>query len=388
MIEYWIWLSTRKRIGAKNAVSILNAFGSAEAVYRADRAELEHTPGITAAMLPALLDKSLAGPQKILADCYANDIRIFTLHEEGYPATLRAIADPPPVLYVKGDLPETEERPVIGIVGSRNASAYGMSVAEQLGYALHEGGCTVISGMAKGIDGAAMRGALKSGDRVIGVLGCGVDRIYPKENADLYRELITRGCIMSEYPPGTPPVPENFPSRNRIISGISDGVLIVEAAKKSGSLITAEYALEQNRDIFAVPANIGLPACEGSNRLLKNGAELVQSANDILEAYRYRYPDTVGRAPEITAPAPTGDAPQNSIDTDKTVNYIDIAELKGKLPQAAISILRALDKNTLTMDELIEASGLSAGTALSMLTLLEIKGFVQQLAGSRFCRLR
>lgn len=381
MIEYWIWLSTRSRVGPRTAAALLECFGTPEEVFLADRAALLQSQAVTPAMLPSLLDKSLLEANKILNACCENDIRILTMQEEAYPAALRAIADPPIVLYVKGSIPELEERPVIGIVGSRNASAYGLSVAEQLGYNLHAGSCTVISGMAKGIDGAAMRGALKSGDRVIAVLGCGVERIYPRENTDLYKELLTRGCILSEYPPGTPPLPENFPPRNRIISGISDGVLIVEAAKNSGSLITAEFALEQNRDIFAVPGNIGIAACEGSNRLLKNGAELVQSANDILEAYRFRYPDTVGAAPEAASP-------QKPMETDAPKQYIDINTLSGKLPPAAIEVLRGLGQDTLTMDELIDASGQGAGTVLSMLTLLEIKGFVQQLAGNRFCRLR
>lgn len=381
MIEYWVWLATRKRVGARTAAELLAAFGTPEEIYEADREALLHTPGVTPAMLPGLLDKSLLEAKQILSACFEQQIQILTLHEPAYPSVLRAIADPPVVLYLKGKLPQIEERPAIGIVGSRNASAYGMSVAEKMGYALHEGGCTVISGMAKGIDGAAMRGALKAGNRVIAVLGCGVDRIYPKENADIYRELLTRGCIVSEYPPGTPPVPENFPPRNRIISGLSDGVLIVEAAKSSGSLITAEFALEQNRDVFAVPGNIGLKTCEGSNRLLKNGAELVQTPNDILQAYLYRYPDTVGAAED---PEPS----RNTIENDTAIQYIDVNTLSGKLPDASICILRGLDKETLTMDELIEASGLSAGNVLSMLTLLEVKGYVQQLAGNRFRRLQ
>ncbi len=381
MIEYWVWLSTRKNVGARTAGALLDAFGSPEEVFRADKDRLAATGCITPSMLPSLLDKSLREVNHILSDCAAKRIRLLTLHEDGYPASLRAIADPPLVLYILGDLPEIEERPVIGIVGARSGSAYGLSVADRMGYALHHGGCTIVSGMAKGIDGAAMRGALKAGNRVIAVLGCGVDRIYPRENKDLYNELLTRGCILSEYPPETPPLSENFPPRNRIISGLSDGVLIVEAAKKSGSLITAEFALEQNRDVFAIPGNIGAPACEGSNRLIRNGAELVQDADDILQAYAYRYD-----LPDEQAQPDTD--PEKTIDIDHPINYIDAKVIPESLSPDAQTLMQTLGTSTMTMDELIEATGLSAGKVLSTATLLEVKGFLQRLAGNRFHRLK
>lgn len=381
MIEYWVWISTRQNVGARTAAALLEAFGTPEEVFRADREQLAASGCVTPSMLPSLLDKSLRETNRILSDCAAKGIRLLTLHEDAYPASLRAIADPPLVLYMLGNLPETEERPVIGIVGARSASAYGLSVAERMGYALHAGGCTVVSGMAKGIDGAAMRGALKAGNRVIAVLGCGVDRIYPRENKDLYNELLVRGCILSEYPPATPPVAENFPPRNRIISGLSDGVLIVEAAKKSGSLITAESALEQNRDVFAIPGNIGTPACEGSNRLICNGAELVLDASDILQAYAYRY----DLPEEQTQP---DSIPEKTIDIDKSINYIDAKAIPEGLSPESETLIRTIGASTMTMDELIAASGMSAGKVLSCATLLEVKGFLRRLAGNRFCRLK
>lgn len=381
MIEYWVWLSTRSNVGARTSVALLEAFGNPEEVYRANREQLLASGCITHNMLPSLLDKSLLETNRILADCTDKQIRILTLHEDGYPASLRVIADPPLILYLRGELPETEERPVIGIVGARSASTYGLSVAERMGYQLHAGGCTIVSGMAKGVDGAAMRGALKAGNRVIAVLGCGVDTIYPRENKDIYNELLTRGCIVSEYPPQTPPVPENFPPRNRIISGLSDGVLVVEAPKKSGSLITAEDALEQNRDIFAIPGNIGVPACEGSNRLIRNGAELVQDGSDILQAYAYRY--------ELTPDQASSDSrPEKTIDTDKPIVYIDAQVIPQGLSAECAAVMKAVGASTLTMDEVISASGLSAGKVLSAVTLLEVKGYLQRLAGNRFRRLK
>lgn len=381
MIEYWIWLTQREHFGAKGCLRLLMDFGTPEAVFSADRDALSRIDGLTAPQVESLLDKDLTAARKTLQLCFEKGIQIVTLHEKNYPAVLRAIDDPPTVLYYLGKLPEFEDRPVIGIVGSRNASAYGCATAERLGYELGCGGCTVVSGLAKGIDAAATRGALKSTDRVVAVLGCGVERIYPRENADLYRALCERGCILSEYPPETPPVPENFPPRNRIISGLSDGVLVVEAAKKSGSLITAERALEQNRDVFAVPGNIGNPACEGTNRLLQNGAFLVQSAQDVLSAYEYRYPQTISSA-KASAPKP-----EKPIDIDIPINYIDLKEIPKDLPEDALAVLLALGTDTLAMDDLIAASGLSAGTAIGAVTMLEVKGLVQRLAGKRFRRL-
>lgn len=381
MIEYWIWLSIRKNVGSRSAAALLEAFGTPEEVYRADRAKFLASGCVSSAMLPSLLDKSLLDANRILADCTAKNIRVLTLHEPSYPSGLRAIADPPIVLYCLGCLPETEDRPVIGIVGARSASVYGLSVSERMGHQLLAAGFTVVSGMAKGIDGAAMRGALKAGNRVIAVLGCGVDTIYPRENRDIYSELLTRGSILSEYPPGTPPVPENFPPRNRIISGLSDGVLVVEAAKKSGSLITAEYALEQNRDVFAIPGNIGIPAFEGSNGLIRNGAELVQDASDITAAYAYRY--------DLTDEQATTDKPtEKTIDIDNPINYIDAKAIPTGLSPDGIAVMQAVGASTLTMDELIAASGLNAGKVLSTATLLEVKGYLQRLAGNRFRRLK
>ena len=384
MIEYWIWLSLCKKVGAKGVSELLKTFGTPENIFRADREQLVHTPGVTKAMLPSLLDKSLYQTNQVLETCFSKQIGILTLFEDAYPTALRAISDPPAVLYLCGSLPDTEDRAVIGVVGSRQASAYGLSVAELMGYCLHSGGCTVVSGMARGIDTAAMRGALKAGDRVIAVLGCGADVIYPKENRELYEEVCARGCVLSEYPPGTPPLGENFPPRNRIISGLSDGVLVVEASRHSGSLITAERALEQNRDVFAIPGNLGLAACEGSNRLLKDGAELVQSAADILQNYSVRYPDTVS----LTEPKPPRTETEKTIDIDKTIHYIDLNENPDGLPKEAVAVLQGIGTAAMDIDELIEATGLPAGAVLSMTTLLQVKGYLQRNAGSRFVRIR
>lgn len=383
MIEYWIWLSQCRKVGPRSAMQLLEAFGTPEEIYFADRAQLVQSGCVTPSMLPSLLDKDLLPAKKILSACFEQQISIVTLHEAGYPSRLRTVFDAPIVLYYRGVIPNLDERPVIGIVGARNASAYGVSVAEQMGYSLEKGGCTVVSGMAKGIDGAAMRGALKADNRVIAVLGCGVERIYPRENKDIYQELLSRGCIISEYPPGTAPLSENFPPRNRIISGLSDGILLVEAADKSGSLITVERALEQNRDVFAVPGNIGLVCCEGSNRILKNGAELVQTPADILEVYRCRYPDVLERVEDTPLPKT-----EETVDIDNSNHYIDLNELKEELSEDAITLLRTLSDGELRMDDLIELSQLSASRVLGLTTLLEVKGYIRRMAGSRFLRIR
>lgn len=380
MIEYWLWLSTREQIGIKGALALLDAFGSPEEIFFADSETLKNTAGVSPTMLPALLDKNLLSSKQILSSCYEKNIRILTLQDNDYPSALRAIDDPPLLLYCLGKLPYLEDRPVIGIVGARNASAYGCASAERLGYQLHSGGCTIISGMAAGIDSAAMRGALKAGDRVIAVLGCGVDVVYPRSGKELYRELLTRGCILSEYPPGTAPLAANFPPRNRIISGLSDGVLVVEAAKKSGSLITAECALAQNRDLFAVPGNIGVATCEGSNRLLQEGAALVQSSSDILDTYRYRYPETVYQE----EPPRAETTAEKLIDIDKSIIYIDFNKITKEVSEDGAAVLRVLGTKELTLDELCAETELPAGKLLGTLTLLEIKGYLEHCAGSRY----
>ena len=255
MLKYWIWLSTREGVSNVQALSLLSRLGSAAAIYQADEDALKDADGRS---VPAsLLDKSLTGAEIILQQCYQKNIHVMTIQDAQYPARLRVISDPPIVLYYKGVFPAIDTSPVIAMVGTRKASAYGLMQAKRLGYQVAKSGGIVVSGGADGIDTMCLTGALTADRPVIAVLGCGVDVVYPAGNRVLFEDIAAHGCLLSEYPPQTPALGSHFPVRNRIISALSLGVVVVEAPKRSGALITANRALEQGRDVFTVPGNVG-----------------------------------------------------------------------------------------------------------------------------------
>ncbi len=270
-----------------------------------------------------------------------------------YPAALRAIADPPQTLYVRGTLRE-EDRKAVAVVGARRASAYGLAAAEWLGKELARCGMMVVSGMARGIDGAAHRGALAGGGRTIAVLGCGPDVVYPPEHADLMARIVDSGAVMSEFPPGTAPLPEFFPQRNRIISGLSLGVVVVEGRERSGALITADYALEQGREVFAIPGNIFAATSHLPNRLIQEGAKLVTSIIDILHELRL----------PLSGPLPS----------DTTL------DLQGN--EAAV--FNELSTEPVHIDRLALHCGLPVAEVSRALLALELNGVVRSLAGQRY----
>ena len=313
------------------------------------------------------------------------------------------------VLYYKGRLPAFDELPVIGVVGTRRASAYGLTAAKRLGYQIAACGGTVVSGMATGIDGTAMKGALTAGGTVVGILGCGADIVYPASNRWLYADTEKYGCILSEFPPGTPPVGRNFPRRNRIISGLSCGVLVVEAPEKSGALITARLSADQGRDVFVVPANIDVESAMGSNALMREGAIPVSSGWDILSEYRYQFPSKVrqNRTPvrmtataeelsvEREEPAKVAQEPKKSpekkpklsllrkkgIDNSEKSAYIDFKKTHSALSADEQRIVSALESGQRLVDDVIAELELAPGVILASLTMLEIKGIVRRLPG-------
>ena len=295
MLLHWIWLSQCPRLNHAGAMALLAQFGDPEGIYLAGEGELRRVPDLRQEALPGLLDKSLDAAEQILRDCYDKGIHILTYRDGAYPGRLHAIGDPPLVLYYRGVLPDFDSEPAIAVVGTRRASPYGLITAKRLGYQIAQCGGLVISGLAAGIDSMAMTGALTQGKPAVGVLGCGADVVYPPRNENLFADVAARGCILTEYPPGTPPQGYHFPRRNRIISGLSCGVLVVEAPEKSGALITAQYALDQGRDVFTVPGNIDVPSCVGSNRLLREGAVAVSSGWEIMEEYATRFPGRIRR---------------------------------------------------------------------------------------------
>lgn len=289
-ISKWLWLISTQNIGAKRAIDLYDYFGSIDAVYENDNiSEYMKIKGINMDTATRMVtDKDLKKYDRIIDKMYNESINYITMDDKYYPSALMDTYDYPPVLFYKGKNLFMEDNPMISMVGTRRASNYGMNVAKQFAREFSNNGLDVVSGMAIGIDTYAHKGALEGMGDTIAVLGCGVDKVYPKSNRKIYDEIIEgRGMVVSEYLPGTEPLSHHFPARNRIISGLSQGTVVIEASFKSGSLITAKYANEQGREVYAVPGNITSRVCEGSNSLLKDGAKLILSANDVLEDLYY-----------------------------------------------------------------------------------------------------
>lgn len=370
MLLYWLWLANLPHISDREKLQLLMHFESPEACYLEQKAPED----LSQEGQEAFLNKDLSRAESILAKCAKGKIRILTWQDAQYPNRLKNISDPPLVLYYRGVLPDFDSEIAVGIVGTRQATAYGLSTAMALGGEIAACGGLVISGMAAGIDAMATQGALNQGSAAVGVLGCGVDIVYPTSNRKLYQTLDQQGCLISEFPPGEKPNKWNFPRRNRIISGLSCGVLVVEAPAKSGALITARQAIEQGRDVFVVPGNIGVAACEGSNALMKDGAAVVTCGWDVLEGYDHIWP---GKLKKTTAIALADD--KISVDNSPKQPYIDPEMCEG-LDETEKSLLKHMSGRILT-DDLIAKASLDPSEALAALTLLEVKGLVSTLPG-------
>ena len=410
MIRYWLWLATREGIGVRKMHLLLRHFSTPEQVWLADEDALRQVEGLGKA--PSLLDKGLDGAIEIQDECFWQDIRVLTIQDAAYPERLRNVDDAPLVLYCRGTLPDFDAEPVISVVGTRKASAYGLLQAKQLCYQLGRMGAVIISGGAYGIDTMALRGALSAGNPVAAVLGCGVDVVYPASNAGLFRDICAHGCLISEYPPGTPALGAHFPVRNRILSGLALGVLVVEAPRKSGALITANHALEQGRDVFTLPANVGSPTCEGNLQLLKDGAILVEEGWDVMQEYVHLYPDKIRRRSRPIAMTLTEDEQKEQsqhaertertersvaelpgvrrnddkkvIDKPQKRHYIDLQGLLDTLSADERAAAECLQEGPAHVDEIIDKTQITAGRILAALTLLELKGYVVRLPGRRF----
>lgn len=281
-MNYAYWFSNIPGIGIRSRNRILAAAESAEEVYHMTERSLQAIPGMTEKQIHAIKESKKRDCEASYGKLSEQGILFISREEGQFPERLRWIPDAPYCLYVKGKLPPAEKK-AVAIVGARRCSAYGHAVAEKLGAQLAQNGVAVLSGMAQGIDGAGHRGALKGGGETYAVLGCGVDICYPGFHQKLYSDILEHGGIISEYPPGTPPLAQLFPARNRIISGLSDVVVIVEAKRRSGSLITADYALEQGKDIYAVPGRMYDELSGGCNRLIRQGAGMISDIEEFLE---------------------------------------------------------------------------------------------------------
>ena len=386
-LKYWVWLSECRGVSNQTRLALLRHFGSPEDVFYADAGELLLTEGITRDQVHALEDHKLDKADKVLADCQRLGLRILTIQDAEYPGRPQNIYDPPCLLYVKGRLPAFDEEAAVAVVGTRDCTPYGIACAEKLGYGLTGGGAVVVSGLAKGIDAAASRGALRAGGVTVGVVGNGLDVHYPYESRYLYEDIAAAGVLLSEYPPGTEAAGSHFPARNRIISGLSLATLVVEAPERSGALITAETALEQGRDVFAVPGPIDAPTSVGCNRLIRDGAGLVSDAWDILREYAGRFPDKLNQDGAKEQPVTLGYQARQKAEPKPVPPTLDLKKDDLSLTDDQIALLRVLDaEEPALVDDLIEQTGIPTRRVLSALTLLEIEHFVTQHSGKRYTR--
>ncbi|MEG1658600.1 MAG: DNA-processing protein DprA [Oscillibacter sp.] len=383
-LKYWLWLATLPSLGSQPRLALLQRFGDPESIYYADSGELALTQGLTRESVALLGDHNLAAADRILADCQRLDLRILTLGDADYPGRLKNIYDPPCLLYVKGRLPAFDEEAAVAVVGTRDCTPYGVAAAEKLGYGLTLGGGVVVSGLARGIDAAATRGALHAGGITAAVVGNGLDVTYPYENRYLYEDVAAAGALISEYPPGSEPMGRHFPARNRILSGLCLATLVVEAPEHSGALITAETALEQGRDVFAVPGPIDAATSAGCNRLIRDGGGLVGDAWDILRDYEARFPNKIRPAEAREQPKTMGYQTRQVAESKAVPPMLSLS--KNDFTDDQIALLRVLTDEPQVVDDLITLTGIPTRRVLSAMTLLELDELVTQYPGKRYAR--
>ena len=356
--SYWVGFNLVKGIGAVRLQALRDHFGDLALAWQAPMDALQ-----AAGLSPKLAERvtqvrASVDLEKYMAQATAQGISILTWEDDNYPARLKEIDQPPPVLYVRGDL-TTEDSWAVAVVGTRRVSAYGRQVTEELVSFFAANGVTVVSGLARGVDAIAHQSALKSGGRTIAVMGCGVDRIYPPEHTQLAEKIMASGALISDYAPGTPPEASNFPPRNRIISGLSMATVVVEAGETSGALITAQFAIDQGREVFAVPGNILAPQSKGTNRLIADGARPMLSGRDLLDVLNLTRV-TEQRLVRKTLPAD---------------------EIETKL-------MKVLSHEPLHMDDIRNQTGLPIERVSATLVMMELKGLVRQVGGMNYVAVR
>lgn len=357
--KYWLGFNLVKGIGPAKVQALLGYFGDVESAWMASDAQLQSL-GIDQRARKNLLEaRSSLDLDLELEKIRSKNITLLTWNSAGYPSYLREVDGPPPLLYVVGELADID-RWAVAVVGTRRVTPYGRQITQELVAGLVRNGVTIVSGLARGIDAIAHRSALEHGGRTIAVLGSGPDNIYPPEHRDLAREIVRgRGAVISDYPLGTEPDAKNFPPRNRIISGLSLGVVVVEAGERSGALITADFALEQGREVFAVPGNVNSPASRGTNRLIQQGAKLITGAEDVLEELNLSM-------------------------------VLEHSAVQQALPETKEeeALFHYLSSEPVHVDALSRATGLSSQEVSSTLTLLELKGIVRQVGGMNYVMVR
>jgi DNA processing protein len=360
-ISYWVALSLVPGVGSVLFKRLLDQFKTPGAVFRATLSDLLRVEGIG----KRVAEEILKGPAEKKTERELRLVKeiggtLLTIADGHYPLRLREIYDPPPLLYLRGKLRE-EDNLALSIVGSRKTSPYGRWITEKISQEIVRHGITIVSGMARGIDSVAHGSAILGGGRTLAVLGCGIDVIYPPENRTLFGQIIEHGAVLSEFPMGSRPEGIHFPRRNRIISGLSIGVVVVQASAKSGSLITAEYALEQGREVFAIPGNVGADGSRGTNRLIKEGAKLVESSEDILEEVLPRWKRMTESSIKVQRPG------------------------EGLLEEEKI-VCQLLSESPLHIDVIIRESRLDPGKVSGLLLEMELKGLITQWPGKCFTK--
>ena len=441
-ILYWIWLSEKCGVASREFGKLVTAHDDPFELYRMDEEEIEHLDGIGRALKERLCDKSLESAYSILKTCQKEKADIITYSDNRYPARLRSIEDPPVLLYCLGRFPDFNTRLCIGMVGTRKMSEYGMQMSYGISYELASAGVVVVSGMALGIDSVCACGALEAGGDTVAVLGCGISVVYPKEHKKLMQIIARRGAVISEYPPSEIAHGYNFPKRNRIISGLCQGSLIIECSVKSGAMITASRAIDQGRELFALPGKVNESNSDGPNLLIRQGANVALKSDDILDHYTFLYRDVIDRRSHLRAKntsqvseralskygvswkkyderyesGRSSATEEDSFVLDKNQKSepkISAFENKEKAvsdtvkEQAAQSeaesikrneILASLDsvsqkvyeympsdKRSVTAD-VIAAQGLDVGDVITALTMLELAGLVSSLPGGAYVR--
>ena len=402
-IRYWVWLSSVSAANPRARFALAEHYGDAEKAFHAPPGEFKTIPGLSAKEAVMFEHRDLREADRILEACRRENITILTLADAAYPQRLRNIYDPPVVLYVKGRLPDVDAIPSVAVIGTRSATPYGLKMGRDIAFEIAKCGGIVVSGLTEGIDRAAARGCLLAGGTCIGVLGTAHGR-----DGELREDVFATGALVSEYPPGSEPQKRFFRERNRVASGLSHAVCVVEAPEQSGALLFAREALEQGREIFAVPGNADAENSAGIMTLLKQGARPAACGWDVLEDFALIYPGKLRRpnGEKCQAPDPepvpvrvksvkktavssidTDHIPDVStkkeIDKETDAGYIDLQEQLSKLSADQLQIVTAIGRGETHIDDIIEATGMSAAKVLSQLTILEIKGCIRRVAGRR-----
>ena len=393
-VMYWVWLSSLEGVSAGARAAVIRRFGDAETAFFSPAGALSATEGVGAAEGAVLERRDLSAVDEILADCEAQHLSIITMQDAIYPKRLKAIWAPPAVLYVKGKLPPIDDEAAIAVVGTRSASPYGLKMGRQIAYEIVRCGGIVVSGLTNGIDAAAAGGALAADGICIGVLGTA----HEEQESELSCAVCQKGALVSEYAPGTRSLRSFFRERNRISSGLSVGTVAVEAPEKSGTLLFVAEALEQGREVFAVPGNADAPGCRGTNRLLKEGAAPVTCGWDVMREFAALYPGRIRKDSAVcpeerpaaesarACPEPAEKKPaeaQKEIDKEKGGAYIDLREQLASLSETQLKIVSAIGREPTHIDDIVENTGLGAATVLTQLTVMTVRGIVRRVPGNR-----